>query len=677
MNAPIRILGALACAAAVNACGSGPMTTEAPEPPPLIERDLLFGNPERAAVRISPDGRHLAWLAPRDGVLNVWVAPAGEPQSARAVTKDTGRGIRVYFWAVSGRHIVYLQDEGGDENWRVHSVDIESGAETDLTPIDGIAARIEAVSHKHPDEILVGINDRNPQLHDVWRIDLRTGERTLVAENPGLIGMNIDDDYRVRFGSRMLADGSVEILRHDEGDWQPYDTVPYEDTLTTGIMGFDGANRSLYMIDSRGRDTAALVVRDIESGDTEVLYSDPRADVSDAMIRPVTREVEAAASNYDRVRWTVLDDAVRRDFAYLETVGDGEFEVTSRTLNDDRWIVAYTLADAPVRYYLYDRGARRAQFLFSNRPALEDRTLAPMHPLVIRSRDGLNLVSYLTLPVESDPDGAGRPLAPVPMVLFVHGGPWARDSFGYHSYHQWLANRGYAVLSVNFRGSTGFGKRFLNAGDREWAAAMHDDLIDAVRWAVDAGVTREDTVAIMGGSYGGYATLVGLTFTPETFACGVDIVGPSNLVTLLESIPPYWAPMVELFAQRVGDHRTEEGREFLKSRSPLTYADRIQRPLLIGQGANDPRVKQPESDQIVEAMRGDGIPVTYVLYPDEGHGFARPENNKSFNAVTEGFLAACLGGRQQPIGGDLEGSSIEVPEGADIVSGLREALDAR
>ena len=332
----------------------------------------------------------------------------------------------------------------------------------------------------------------------------------------------------------------------------------------------------------------------------------------------------------------------------------------------------------PVRYYLYDRKTKNAKFLFTNRPELENAKLAKMHPQVITSRDGLNLVSYITLPTWTDPDENGRPDKPLPMVLFVHGGPWARDSWGYHSYHQWLANRGYAVLSVNYRGSTGFGKDFINASNFEWAGKMHDDLIDAVDWAVKSRIADKNKVAIMGGSYGGYATLVGLTFTPDTFACGVDIVGPSNLVTLLESIPPYWAPMIEIFAKRVGDHRTEDGRKLLTERSPLTRVDRITKPLLIGQGANDPRVKQAEADQIVEAMQKKNIPVTYVLYSDEGHGFARPENKTSFNAVAEAFLAKHLGGRNEPMSEDMcAGSTIAIPTGAENIPGLPASLKER
>ena len=297
-----------------------------------------------------------------------------------------------------------------------------------------------------------------------------------------------------------------------------------------------------------------------------------------------------------------------------------------------------------------------------------------MHSAVVRSRDGLDIVVYYTLPVGSTDASSDRPSEPLPAVLNVHGGPWGRDSWGYDAEHQLLANRGYAVINVNFRGSTGFGKRFVNAGNLEWAGAMHDDLIDVVEWAVEEGIADRDRVAIMGGSYGGYATLVGLTFTPEVFVCGVDIVGPSNLNTLLESVPPYWEPMIALFRTRVGDNSTKDGKRLLSERSPLSHVDSIVRPLLIGQGANDPRVKQAESDQIVNAMKDRGIPVTYVLYPDEGHGFARPENNLSFMAVAEAFLARCLGGRFEPIGDDFQDSSIQVLAGESEVPGLAAQL---
>jgi len=553
-------------------------------------------------------------------------------------------------------------------------VDVTTGESRLLTPSSGVQARLVAASPRHPEEIVVGLNDRVPQLHDLYRVHLITGERELLYRNEGLLGFLLDDDYRLRFGFAPTPDGGLLILARVGDTWQPFAAISMEDSLTTGPIALDPTGTRLYMIDSRGRDTAALTVQDLETGAVEVLYADPRADVSDVLVHPTERTVQAAASTYERRTWKVLDERIADDLAYLAGVAHGEMDVVSRSLDDRTWIVAFVVDNGPVRYYRYDRGARQATFLFTNRSALEGLPLARMHPVIIPARDGLPLVSYLTLPPWHEPAGGIRPAEPLPMVLEVHGGPWARDEWGYNAIHQWLANRGYAVLSVNFRGSTGFGKAFLNAGNREWGAKMHDDLVDAVRWAVENGIADPDRVCISGGSYGGYAALVGLTFTPDLFACGVSVVGPSNLVTLLESIPPYWEPQVELFATRVGDHRTPEGREFLRQRSPLTYADRIRRPLLIGQGLNDPRVKPAESEQIVSAMQAHGTPVTYVVYPDEGHGFVRPANRISFYAVQEAFFHQHLGGRFEPIGNDLTGSTITVPVGAAEIEGLEAAL---
>ncbi len=679
----------------------------APTSTPLIPRDILFGNPDRAALRISPDGRHLSFLAPVNGVLNVWVAPVDDVGAAKPVTKDTGRGIHICFWSYTSRHLLYLQDQGGDENWKVFVVDLVGGESKDLTPFDSIPgpdgkpmmlpsgkpmrpkARIEQVSPKSPDTVLVGLNARDPRYHDLYRVNIQTGDLTLVLQNPGFDGFVTDDDYRVRFGLRTSSDGGREVLRpvnpsagsasgpSDLSNWEPFQTIVMEDALTTHPLGFERSGQVLYMTDSRGRNTAALTALDLRSGTVTVLAEDPRADAAGVMEHPTTHTIQAVAFNYTRPEWKVLDASIQGDLAYLRSVIDGDLQVTSRTLDDRFWTVAAIVDDGPVRFYLYDRSARRATLLFTNRKALEGLPLAKMHPEVITSRDGLALVSYLTLPVGSDTKRAGRPDRPLPMVLAVHGGPWDRDTWGLNGQDQWLANRGYAVLSVNFRGSTGFGKRFVNTGNREWAGKMHDDLIDAVQWAVREGIADKGRVAILGGSYGGYAALVGLTFTPDVFACGVDIVGPSNLVTLLNTIPPYWEPGIAMFTTRVGDHRTEEGRRFLESRSPLIFVDRIRRPLLIGQGANDPRVKQSEADQIVGAMQRRGIPVTYVLYPDEGHGFARPENRLSFNAVVEAFLSRHLGGRFEPVGRDFVGSTITVPTGVEDVPGLRAALAAR
>jgi dipeptidyl aminopeptidase/acylaminoacyl peptidase len=656
------------------ACGKAEKPTPTPAPE-LIPREVLFGNPDKVSVALSPDGTKISYRAPVDGVMNVWVGPVDDPVVAKPVTYDTFRGIPAYGWTYTNEHILYIQDKEGDENWRVYSVNLNTGETIDLTPLEGVQARIQQFSPEFPNEFLVALNDRVPQLHDLYRVNIDTGERTLVLENEGFLGFVTDDDFNVRFAMRLTPDGGNQILKAtEEGGWEPFMEIPMEDILTTSLLWFDKTGKTLYMIDSRSRDTSALFELDLETGEQTLIAEDPKADLSDVMVHPTEKNVQAVAFTYERKHWQILDESIAEDLTYLRTVADGDVEVTNRTLDDKYWMVAYIMDNGPVQYYHYDREAQEAQFLFTHQGELEGLPLVKMHPVVIESRDGLELVSYYTLPLESDSDGDAHPDEPLPMVLVVHGGPWSRDGWGYNSIHQWLANRGYAVLSVNFRGSTGFGKAFINAGNLEWGRKMHDDLLDAVDWAIRDGIADPEQVAIMGGSYGGYATLVGLTFTPETFACGVDIVGISNLVTWMETIPPYWAPQIELFATRIGDHRTEEGRALLTERSPLTYVDQIQQPLLIGQGANDPRVPQAEADQIVQAMQERGIPITYVLYPDEGHGFARPENNLSFFAVTEAFLTEYLGGRYEPIGNDFEGSSITVPVGAEEVPGLTEAL---
>jgi len=647
----------------------------------LIPREVLFGNPERANPMLSHDGKQLSFLAPVDGVLNVWVAPADDPTKAKAVTSDKKRGVRRYVWAYTNDHLIYVQDQGGDENWHVYAADVKTGQTKDLTPIDGIAAQLESVSQKIPGEVLVGINDRDKKVHDLYRIDIKTGNKKLVFKNEGNYASFVtDDDFKVRLAMRKQPDGGDVFIdpsakaKEKGKEPEPYLTVPFEDAETTRPLGFDTSGKTLYLLDSRGRDTAALFEIDFATKKSKLLVEDAKADVQRYIGHPKTGKVQAAAAIYEKPTWVTVDKSIQPDLDLLGKLGEGEVFVSSRSLDDKRWLVVLVPSDGPVKYYRYDRDKKKTEFLFTNRKALEGLPLAKMHPVVIKARDELNLVSYLSLPKASDPDGDARPDKPLPMVLFVHGGPWARDQWGLNPVHQWLANRGYAVLSVNYRGSTGFGKKFLNASNKQWAGTMHDDLIDAVKWAVDAKVADPAQVAIMGGSYGGYATLVGLTFTPDQFACGVDIVGPSNLKTLLATIPPYWAPMVAVFHKRMGDPNTPEGSKMLEERSPLSHVDKIKKPLLIGQGANDPRVKQAESDQIVKAMQQKGIPVTYVLYPDEGHGFARPENKLSFFAVAETFLGQCLNGPIQPIGDDFKNSTIQVPAGASDVSGLAAAL---
>ncbi len=653
----------------------------------LIPRKVLFGNPQRASARISPNGKWISYLAPADGILNVWVAPVGDLAAAKQVTDDKTRDIRGYSWAYNGNQILYSQDKGGDENWHVYATDVATLKTVDLTPLEGVHATIDSTSERFPDEIIVGLNDREPQFHDLWRVNLKTAERTLVQHNPGLAGFMTDDDFNVRFAFNYTPDGGTVLLKmpaegakeptlQQAAAWDEFMKVGPLDAMTTSPLGFNKDATVLYVQDSRNRNTGALFAVDIATGKQTLMAENDKADISEIIAHPTEKTIQAVGFTYARREWTILDPAIKADLDFLATVEDGELMVTSRTLDDSQWTVAFLLDNGPVKYYRYDRNAKQAHYLFSSRDDLDGYPLVKMHDMVIKTRDGLDLVAYLSLPKASDPDGDGRPDRPVPLVLDVHGGPWARDDWGFNPYHQWLANRGYAVLSVNYRGSTGFGKDFVNAADGEWSGKMHDDLIDAVNWAVDQKIAAKDKVSIMGGSYGGYATLVGLTFTPEVFTCGVDIVGPSSLVTLLQNIPPYWAPFMPVMKVRVGDVSTEQGRAKLLERSPLRLVDKIQRPLLIGQGANDPRVTQLEADQIVEAMQAKKIPVTYVLYPDEGHGFVREENRSSFNAVTEAFLSKHLGGRYEPVGDDFENASIHVPVGVDGVPGLGDALPA-
>jgi dipeptidyl aminopeptidase/acylaminoacyl peptidase len=645
----------------------------------LIPRDILFGNPDRTSPQLSPDGKLLSFLAPRDGVLNVWVGPADNPQDAKPVTADKKRGIRIHFWAYTNRHVLYLQDVGGDENWRVYNVDLESKKTTDLTPLKGVQARIDAVSHKFPEEVLVSLNDRDPALHDLYRLNILTGERKLLQKNNGYAGFVTDNDYNARLAIKFTPDGGSAYHKPDgKGGWADYLKVPQEDSLTTNPIGFNKSGDVLYLIDSRKRNTGALTTLNLEQGRQEVIAEDERADAGEVMTHPTENTIQAVSFTYEKQHWAFQDKAVEQDFKALEQIADdGEISVVSRTKDDQQWVVAFLMDDGPTRYYHYNRATKRPIFLFKNRSALSAWKLPKMHPVTIMSRDGLSLVCYLTLPAVADKKGNGRPDQPVPLVLDVHGGPWGRDTWGLNSTHQFLANRGYAVLSVNFRGSTGFGKKFVNGGDKEWAGKMHDDLIDAVNWAVAEKICPKSKVAIMGGSYGGYATLVGMTFTPDVFACGVDIVGPSNLFTLLKSIPPYWKPILDMFKARVGDPDTADGKKLLEARSPLNRADKIKKPLLIGQGANDPRVKQAESDQIVKSLRDKKIPVTYVLFSDEGHGFARPENRLAFFAVTEAFLAKQLGGRYEAVGDAFKDSTISVPTGADDVPGVSNNLPVK
>jgi dipeptidyl aminopeptidase/acylaminoacyl peptidase len=611
----------------------------------LIPLPVLFGNPERVGPRISPDGTRLAWIAPRDGVLNVWVAPVSpdtglDLAAARPVTDDADRGIRQFEWAHDDRHLLYLQDTGGDENWRLYDVDLTTMEHRDLTPFEDVQTELIAVEPGFPAEILIGLNKDNPQLHDVYRVDLRTGELTKEVTNPGFIGWLADASLVVRAGFQPHPDGSLSVMVRDsaDSDWRELMAVSAEDALSTDPVTFSQDGTTLLMASSAGAETSRLVRVDLSSGATQVLAADPVADVSGVKIHPGTREPQIAIVAKARSEYTVLDPSVAADLAAIRALHPGDPSIQNTDDADRVWLVGFTNDSGPVPYFAYDRQTGTSQFLFEHQPELSKYELAAMEPFSFQARDGLTIHGYLTFP-----PGAER--SQLPTVLNVHGGPWARDRWGFIPEAQWLANRGYLSVQVNFRGSTGYGKAFTNAGDREWGARMQDDLSDAVAHVIGRGWADPDRVAIYGGSYGGYAALAGVTFTPDLYCCAVDIVGPSNLITLIETIPPYWAPLLAQFHRRVGD--PEKDRDFLWSRSPLSAVDRIKVPLLIAQGANDPRVKQAESEQIVAALEKAGIDHDYMLFPDEGHGFAKPANRLRFYAEAERFLARHLGGRAE------------------------------
>ncbi len=624
----------------------------------LIPRKVLFGNPDKMSVMLSPDGKYISYIAPYNGVLNIWIALKDDIASARVITNDDTRGIRNYTWAYDNKNILYLLDNKGDENYRVYSQNIHNHEKKLLTPENGVRASIAYTSYKFPNLIMISTNERNKEYFDIYKYDLLTGSKELFFENNSYDNVILDEDLQIRFASLINKNGDTEYFKFENGQWLPFIEVSLEDSDNTGIYGFDKTGNILYLSDSRNRNTAALKAVNLITGESTIIAEDDRSDVSIFTAHPTENTIQATATTYEKTKYKILDNSIKADIAYLETLGDGELIINNRSLDDQHWVVAIRADDVPVKYYLYDRLKKTAKFLFSNQAELERYKLAKMYPLIIKSRDGLDLVSYITYPYGTILNDKMQPKQPLPLVLLVHGGPWVRDYWGLDSKAQWLSNRGYAVLSVNYRGSTGFGKNFTNAGNLQWGKKMHDDLIDAVNWAIANKIAPSDKIAIMGGSYGGYTTLAGLTLTPDVFACGVDIVGPSNLVTLLQNFPAYWAPAMNVIKRRVGSYDTDEEKQALLEVSPLTFADKIKKPLLIGQGAYDPRVTQLESDQIVAAMKSKNIPVIYALYKDEGHGFARPENRISFYALTELFLAKILGGKSENIGEDLKGANL-------------------
>ncbi len=619
--------------------------------PPLIDRELFFGDPEISGAEISPDGKWISFIKPFEGVRNIWIKGINEPfDKARPLTADKHRPVTAYFWSRHSKFILYAQDKGGDENYRIYAVDPQATGDPvppskDLTPMEKIRAMIINVPKKTPDEILIGLNDRRADLHDVYRLNIVTGERTLVRKNDeNVAGWVADLDGTLRLGVRVMPDGGTEILRIDGDKLTQIYSVIAEESCAPYRFTPDG--KKFYLLTNKGAqlDKVQLELFDLVSGKTTLVDKDPlnEVDFAGAIFSDLTNELLATYYVGDRVRFYPKNKKFGEDFERLKkAVPDGEISITGWTEDEQVWMVAVSRDVDPGSRYIFDRRTGKAELLYRSRPNLPTEHLVPLKPVRYKARDGMTIPAYLAVP-------KGVPAKNLPTVMLIHGGPWARVSWGYNPEVQFLANRGYAVLVPNFRGSTGYGKKFLNAGNKQWGTGfMQHDISDGVQYVIKEGVADPKRVAIYGGSYGGYATLAGLAFTPDLYACGVSFVGPSNIITLLNSIPPYWAPVKKMFAVRVGDMEKPEELKMLEQQSPLNSAKNIKAPLLVVQGANDPRVKKSESDQIVVALRELGRPVEYLVAPDEGHGFANRENRIAFYAAKEKFLAKHLGGRYQ------------------------------
>ena len=617
--------------------------------PPIIDRELFFGDPEISGAQISPDGTFISFLKPFQGVRNIWVKERSEPfENARPITADTARPISSYFWSRDGKFILYVQDKGGDENYRIYAVD-PKGKETpvptarDLTPLEKVRAEIIDVPKSSPNQIIIGLNDRRADLHDVYRLDLSTGEKTLLRKNDqNIVGWTTDLNGDLRLGMRLTADGGSEILRVDPDTLISLYTVNSEETCSPSRFTPDG--KKFYLETNKNRDRVELELFDLATGKSVLVDTDPQkeVDLGQAFFSDVTNELVATFYVGDRQRVYPKQKEFAATWAAMKkALPAGEIGLVSTTADENVLVVSVSSDVDPGSRYLFDRTSGKAELLYRSRPNLPSSQLASMKPVRYSARDGLVIPAYLVLP-------KGVPAKNLPTVMLIHGGPWARDMWGYNPEAQFYANRGYAVLMPNFRGSTGYGKKFLNAGNKQWGRGfMQHDITDGVKYLVAKKIADPKRMGIYGGSYGGYATLAGVAFTPDLYAAGVSYVGPSNIITLLKSIPPYWGPVKKIFAIRVGDIENPKDRKLLEDESPLNFAKDIKASLLVIQGANDPRVNKGESDRIVIALRDLGRPVEYLVAPDEGHGFAGKLNRLAAYTAMERFFAKHLGGRFQ------------------------------
>ncbi len=621
--------------------------------PPVLDRELFFGNPEIAAAQLSPDGQYVAFLKPWSDTRNIWVKKAAEPfEAARRVTAETKRPIpQSFFWTRDSRLILYVKDNDGDENFNVWAVDPaaanaagkDTPAPRNLTDAKGARAFIYAVPKKSPDTIYVGLNDRDAAWHDVYRVTISTGQRELVRRNTERIaGWDFDLEGRLRLATRVADNGDTEILKVEpEGFKKVYSCTVFE---TCGTERFHRDGQRVYMQTNKGDvDLTRLVLFEPETGKEVLVESDPanRVDFGQAIFAEATDELVGTAYEDERTRLYFRDKAWEADYKLVQAKFPGKEITIGSSTADDRVMLLTASSDTdPGERYLFDRGTKKLTLQYKLRERIPREHMAEMKAVRYPSSDGLEIPAFLTLP-------KGVPAKSLPAILLPHGGPWARDGWGFNNLAQFMANRGYAVLQPNFRGSTGYGKKFLNAGNKQWGDKMQDDITWGVKYLVAQGIADPKRVGIMGGSYGGYATLAGVAFTPDVYGAAVSIVGPSNLITLLDSIPPYWESGRIIFHERMGNPKTPEGKAQLVRQSPLTSAQKIKTPLLVAQGANDPRVKKAESEQIVIALRDRGFPVEYILAGDEGHGFARPVNSMALWAASETFFARHLGGRFQ------------------------------
>jgi dipeptidyl aminopeptidase/acylaminoacyl peptidase len=628
-------LAAVALGAALLA--GAPLPAHSAPPPQLPLKDF-FHHPERAYFRLSDDGKTLGFMQPvlqADGTrrLNVFVqplkgsAPGGEP---RKLTSETARDIGTYYWKGSDT-ILYEKDFGGDENTHVVAVDVASGKITDLTPGDKVRASIIDDLRDDPRHILIQHNRRNPQVFDVYRVELRTGKETLVAENPGdIVGWQTDHAGRVRAAVRSQGLNTMLLYRPDEkSEFKTLVTTDYKTEVDPAFFTPD--DRKLYAISNRGRDKKALVVIDPDKPDAEeVLFEHPQVDVGGAAYSHERKKLTLAEYQTAKLERKFFDPVMERIFQRIAAKLPG-YELTLQSSNraEDKFIVAASNDRTPGARYIYDVASDSIAKLGDINPKIAEAQMAPVQPIDYQSRDGLTIHGYLTLPL-------GREAKNLACIVHPHGGPWARDGWGFNPELQFLANRGYCVLQMNFRGSTGYGRAFWEASFGQWGLKMQDDVTDGVQWLVKQGIADPKRIGIYGGSYGGYTTLAGVTFTPELYAAAVDYVGVANLFTFMNTIPPYWKPFMPKFYDMVG--HPEKDAERLKATSPVFHAEKIKTPLLIAQGARDPRVNKAESDQMVAALKARGVDVKYLVKDNEGHGFRNEENQFEFYGAMEAFF---------------------------------------